>query len=90
MRELKQNPHAVVTQVLAADEPFRLVSRGYDTGVVMQPATAQSNPQRFVSGAALNAMRNLAPLTAEQRQAWKDDIATAIGEDDVEDPWRHR
>ena len=90
MRELKQNPQAVVRQVLANGGAFKLTSRGYDTGVVIQPAQSSARPQRFVSGAVLNALKGLAPLTPAQALSWKQDIAEAIEDDAVADPWDHR
>lgn len=87
MRELKQNPYAAVRHVLAASEPFAVTSRGYDTGVVIQSAAVKTNPQRFVSGEVLNAMRDAMPLSVAEAQAWKDDIEAAIGDDGLEDVW---
>lgn len=89
MRELKQNPYAAVKQVLEARQPFEITSRGYDTGVVIQPATGDSHPRRYVSGEMLNALRSL-QLSADEKQSWKDDIAAAVGDDAIEDPWGDR
>ncbi|MDR0283567.1 MAG: type II toxin-antitoxin system Phd/YefM family antitoxin [Propionibacteriaceae bacterium] len=88
MRELKQNPQAVVQQVLATAQPFALTSRGYDTGVVIQPAAAAVTPRRFVPGHSLDSVRRAAPLTATQAQSWLDDIRT-VTDDDVTDPWEN-
>jgi len=86
MRQLKQNPQAAVQQVLAAQEPITVTSRGLDTGVVMQPATP-TGPQRYVSGAVLNALADRTPLTREEAQAWMDDIENGMEYDLVTDPW---
>jgi len=86
MRELKQNPQSAVQQVLAANQPFTVTSRGHDTGVVMQPARP-TGPQPFVTGAVLNAIADLSPLTPEAAQAWKDDIENGMEYDLVADHW---
>jgi len=87
MRELKQNPQAVVREILETAESFRVTSHGHDTGVVMQPAGVREQPQRFVSGEVLNDRSWITGLTSEQAHAWKEDIAAGIAADDVVDPW---
>jgi len=90
MRELKQNPQAVVRKVLEADEPFHITSHGADTGVVIQPATDMSYPRRGVSGAILNAIADRTPLTKEQAEAWKHDIIEGIDDPLWDDPWERK
>jgi len=89
MRQLKQNPQAAVSQVLAADTAFHLTSRGVDTGVVMLPAGAP-RPQPFVSGAALRAALGRATLSRGAAKAWLDDIRVVTVDDEAADPWEHR
>ena len=86
MRELKQNPQAVVSHVLTTNEPFHITSHGHETGVVVQPVQTQVIPRRFLPGSVLNEIFATTPLSPEQAQSWKDDIAAAI-DDDVIDPW---
>ena len=89
MRELKQNPQAVVSQVLAANETYRITSHGHETGVVVQPAQTQVAPRPFLSGAVLNEIFATAPLSPEQARSWKEDIDAAV-DDEVIDPWESR
>ena len=86
MRELKQNPQAVVSQVLAANEPYRITSHGHETGVVVQPAQTKVTPRRSLPGSVLNEIFASAPLSPEQAQSWKEDIDAAV-DDDITDPW---
>ena len=88
MRELKQNPQEVVRQVLATGQPHHITSHGRDTGAVVQPAVmTPAHPKPFLTGAELNALFALAPLTPEQAQAWKDDIEAVTYDEPPSDPW---
>ena len=89
MRQIKQNPHAVVEQILAANQRFRITSHGHDTGVVIQPATLATGPQRFVPGTDLQSIGTENPLTPAEVQAWLDDIYSGF-DDDVIDPWERQ
>ncbi|MDR1513597.1 MAG: type II toxin-antitoxin system Phd/YefM family antitoxin [Propionibacteriaceae bacterium] len=82
IRELKQNPRAVVERALATGLPYRITSHGRDTGAVVQADAA--GPRRVVPGAALNA---LPPVSDAVGQAWKDDIAAARLDHGPVDPW---
>jgi hypothetical protein len=45
MRELKQNPHAVVARVLTEQHPVEVTSHGQPTGVVLH-AVGDAQPDR--------------------------------------------
>jgi prevent-host-death family protein len=85
IRELKQNPRAVVERALATGLPYRITSHGQDTGAAVQADAA--GPRRGVPGAALNA---LPPVPDAVGQAWKDDIAAARLDHTPVDPWATR
>jgi len=88
MRQLKQNPQEVVRQVLATGQPAHITSHGRETGAVVGPAVmAPVYPKPFLTGAELNALFAQSPLSPEEAQAWKDDIAAATYDEPPSDPW---
>jgi len=87
MRQLKQNPQAVVREVLATGQPSYITANGRATGAAITPVAAPVRPKPFLTGAELNALFAQSPLSAEAAQAWKDDIEAATYDEPPRDPW---
>jgi len=87
MRQLKQNPQAVVREVLATGQPSYITANGRETGAAITPVAAPVRPKPFLTGAELNAIRDLAPLSPGGAQAWIDDIEAATYDEPPRDPW---
>jgi antitoxin (DNA-binding transcriptional repressor) of toxin-antitoxin stability system len=80
-RELKQNPHAVIQDVLHSAEEVEITSHGHPTGVRLVPD--RPTRARWVPASAL---RGLTPL--EHRDAVELHALVEEGRaDDVQDPW---
>ena len=82
-RQLKQNPAAVVREVLETGQSAEITAHGQPTGVLLTPAG--SGRRTWVSGTAI--ARTVAPLDAGQAQAWHDDLAASRDSDFGSDPW---
>jgi len=70
-RQLKQNPAAVIDEVLASGEPAAITSYGKPTGAVIAPAEGRK-PRTWVSGKALMEMP---PLPDDVMRSWQRDLA---------------
>ncbi|GCE76552.1 type II toxin-antitoxin system Phd/YefM family antitoxin [Cellulomonas biazotea] len=84
-RELKQNPNAVIQEVLAADEAIAITTHGRPTGVHLVADRTRS--ARWVRGHDLLGVR---PSTPDDSALLKAQIDAARDDEDVEDPWEPR
>jgi len=83
-RQLKQNPAAVIDEVLASGEPAAITSYGKPTGAVIAPAEGRK-PRTWVTGKAL--MENLTPLPDDVERAWLDELAEGRQDEFGRDIW---
>ena len=83
-RELRDDTVGI-PRALRDGEEFEVTVDGESIGV-LRMTPPPGGPQRFVSAAALRAAYEAAPLTPEQRDAWKQDIRATF-DDDVDDPY---
>ena len=90
MRELKQNPGAVVDQVLTMGQPLHITRHGQHTGVCIQVGATGRGPLDLVPGSVLNAMAATRQLTRAQAQAWQDDIDETDLDHSISDPWESK
>ncbi|TQL02697.1 type II toxin-antitoxin system Phd/YefM family antitoxin [Cellulomonas sp. SLBN-39] len=84
-RELKQNPHAVVRQVLETGEAVVVTTHGHPTGVALVPTHV--GPRRWVRGADL---ARVALIDDDAVSRLHDDLASVDQDDEPADPWAPR
>jgi antitoxin (DNA-binding transcriptional repressor) of toxin-antitoxin stability system len=80
IRELTQNPLAVVQRVLDAGEPVKITTHGHPTGVSLVPDAPSS--RRWVRGAELGRVR---PMGHDAAERLHHDLA-GLDEDEPADP----
>lgn len=86
IRELKQNPQAVIKEVQESGEEIAVTVYGKPTDVVIR--RKGPTPQRWVKGAVLNQLaEGFQDLDTE---AWKADIEDSPFNEDFDDPWESR